>query len=51
MNVVILYESFFGNTKEIALAMGRVKDFKIEVYNVSEYVWNKNPDYQRFQTL
>jgi flavodoxin len=37
MNVTVLYESFFGNTKQIALAMGNTRHKNIAVYHFGEF--------------
>jgi len=45
MKTIILYESFFGNTRLIAEAIGKSLDYDndVQVLNVSEVIWNNIP--------
>ena len=46
MKIIILYESFFGNTEAVARAMGNAaaEEFNSEVKNVSEISWDDVAD-------
>ncbi len=45
MKIIILYESFFGNTRLIAEAIGKSlkKNNEVQVLNVTEFNWNIIP--------
>ncbi len=47
MKITILYESYFGNTLEIAKAIGNSlqKNYKVKIHQVSETVWNEISDF------
>ncbi len=46
MKISVLYESFFGNTKAIAEAIGAsfAKNNEVQVFNISEINWEKVSD-------
>jgi menaquinone-dependent protoporphyrinogen IX oxidase len=46
MKTVVLYESFFGNTRQIAEAIGNTlaQNNEVRILNVSEIPWNEISD-------
>lgn len=43
MNIIILFDSYFGNTEKIARAMGESfnKNVNVKVYRISEITWQE----------
>jgi flavodoxin len=48
MKIAVLYESFFGNTRQIAESIGKslVQNNEVRVLNISEVTWNEVSDSQ-----